>query len=1122
MTRTLLSLVVFIAGLAVTGWVGAGYWNNNPIALGIIVLISVVYITGAIELLYFQRGTRSLSRAINTLQEAPSDLNSWLKQLQPALRGATRLRIEGQRVALPGLTLTPYLVGLLVLLGMLGTFLGMVATLRGTGIALESAVDIQAIRASLAAPVDGLGFAFGTSVAGVAASAALGLLATLSRRSRIQTAQELDTVLATTLRPYSQSHHHEQTHKLMQQQAQTMPILVDRLEAMMAAIEKQTQALHDRLSINQEAFYSRTEKAYGSLATSIEQALKQSVVDSAHIAGQAIQPAVENTLAGLARETSAWQDSLALAIRHQIDTLSDRFASTTSSVADIWKQALDQQQHTNSALAQDNQRVLSNATEQLAQHASVLLQRVDQSHLDLQNNIAAQDQQRLQAWVASLEQVSSGLRSSFEGTAQNVHASMIDTAHTLQTSMAGMTHSLDLGLKNTVDNLRDSWQQASSHATAQQQSICETLEKTANQLTLQTQSHARDTITEVSQLLRTVSEAPTVAAHLMDELRQSHETLQSTLIANDQQRLNDWKATLDHIASHWNGSLQSTATGLRQEWAKTTEQTAVHQQTICETLAKTAQELTEQTQTHARSTIAEVSQLLHTVSEAPKVAAEIITELHHSHVDLQAQLIAQDQQRLNDWKASLDQISSQWNESLQTTSSTLRTVMDKTSTSLSSSLTDTASTLNASLTQTVSTLKQEWADTTAQAVVQQKTICDTLAQTAATLSSHTQAQARDTITEVSQLLLTVSAVPKAAAEVIAELNQSHADLQTKLIAQDEQRLDSWKSSLDTIASSWNTSLVHTTEALSQSLETTAVALNQSLEKTATTLNASMQGTATSLSASLTGTTSTLSATLENTASALHNAFDDIASSMHVSLENTSCTLRQEWEQASHQTARRQQEVCDTLSKTAQTIVEHTQKQANDTIAEVSLLVQTAAEAPRAAATVISELRQKLSDGIARDNELLEERGRLMDTLSTLLDAVNHASTQQRDVVDTLITNSTALLERVGSQFTHKIQSETDKLAGAAAHITGSAIEVASLGDAFSTSVQLFNQSNDKLVDHLQRIENALSKSMTRSDEQLAYYVAQAREVVDLSILSQKQIITDLQQLAHNQTPRSII
>jgi hypothetical protein len=37
--------------------------------------------------------------------------------------------------------------------------------------------------------------------------------------------------------------------------------------------------------------------------------------------------------------------------------------------------------------------------------------------------------------------------------------------------------------------------------------------------------------------------------------------------------------------------------------------------------------------------------------------------------------------------------------------------------------------------------------------------------------------------------------------------------------------------------------------------------------------------------------------------------------------------------------------------------------------------------------------------------------------------------------------------------------------------------------------------------------------MTRSDEQLDYYVAQAREVVDLSIRSQKQIVEDLQQLA---------
>jgi hypothetical protein len=41
--------------------------------------------------------------------------------------------------------------------------------------------------------------------------------------------------------------------------------------------------------------------------------------------------------------------------------------------------------------------------------------------------------------------------------------------------------------------------------------------------------------------------------------------------------------------------------------------------------------------------------------------------------------------------------------------------------------------------------------------------------------------------------------------------------------------------------------------------------------------------------------------------------------------------------------------------------------------------------------------------------------------------------------------------------------------------------------------------------------------MARSDEQLAYYVAQAREVIDLSISSQQGVIEDLRRL-HKQQP----
>lgn len=168
--------------------------------------------------------------------------------------------------------------------------------------------------------------------------------------------------------------------------------------------------------------------------------------------------------------------------------------------------------------------------------------------------------------------------------------------------------------------------------------------------------------------------------------------------------------------------------------------------------------------------------------------------------------------------------------------------------------------------------------------------------------------------------------------------------------------------------------------------------------------------------------------------------------------------------------------------------------------------------------MIAELRQKLSDSMARDNTMLEERGRILETLQTLLDSVNHASTEQRSAIDALVAASADLLDRVGTRFTEKVDAETGKMADVAAQITGSAVEVASLGEAFGFAVQLFSQSNDKLVAHLQRIEGALGKSIARSDEQLDYYVAQAREVIDLSIMSQKQIVEDLQQLASNRAP----
>ena len=63
----------------------------------------------------------------------------------------------------------------------------------------------------------------------------------------------LDVKIATTLRIYSQTHQREEAFRLLQRQAEVMPALVDRLQAMMTAIEQQNHVLNERQVANQDA-----------------------------------------------------------------------------------------------------------------------------------------------------------------------------------------------------------------------------------------------------------------------------------------------------------------------------------------------------------------------------------------------------------------------------------------------------------------------------------------------------------------------------------------------------------------------------------------------------------------------------------------------------------------------------------------------------------------------------------------------------------------------------------------------------------------------------------------------------------------------------------------------------
>jgi hypothetical protein len=103
-----------------------------------------------------------------------------------------------------------------------------------------------------------------------------------------------------------------------------MPTLVDRLQTMMATIEQQSVALSERQIATQDAFHARP-ATYTRLAASVEQSMKESVADSARAASAALQPVMEATMAGLARETAGLHNTVTHAVQRQLDGLSSGF-----------------------------------------------------------------------------------------------------------------------------------------------------------------------------------------------------------------------------------------------------------------------------------------------------------------------------------------------------------------------------------------------------------------------------------------------------------------------------------------------------------------------------------------------------------------------------------------------------------------------------------------------------------------------------------------------------------------------------------------------------------------------------------------------------------------------------
>jgi hypothetical protein len=181
----------------------AAYWGHDGLAGTIVVAIGGALVLGFLELAARVLRATQLERELRSLPQTPDERA--VDSASPLLASMLRARIE--HAPLPQLSegIAPFLSALMVMLGLLGTLLGLFQTVRGAGHALVGSADVEALRHSLSAPIEGLTRSFGCSAAGISASAMLGLAVALVRRREARVWKQFHAYAAGPLRALTAS-----------------------------------------------------------------------------------------------------------------------------------------------------------------------------------------------------------------------------------------------------------------------------------------------------------------------------------------------------------------------------------------------------------------------------------------------------------------------------------------------------------------------------------------------------------------------------------------------------------------------------------------------------------------------------------------------------------------------------------------------------------------------------------------------------------------------------------------------------------------------------------------------------------------------------------------------------
>ena len=68
------STALFLAGLAIVGWIGVGYIGTHALGVVVTLVIGACYTAGAVELQRYRQATASLARALDDTAPAGNGL----------------------------------------------------------------------------------------------------------------------------------------------------------------------------------------------------------------------------------------------------------------------------------------------------------------------------------------------------------------------------------------------------------------------------------------------------------------------------------------------------------------------------------------------------------------------------------------------------------------------------------------------------------------------------------------------------------------------------------------------------------------------------------------------------------------------------------------------------------------------------------------------------------------------------------------------------------------------------------------------------------------------------------------------------------------------------------------